>query len=66
VRSRLFRADVDAGTIGRIRRAYMAGPAVYVVATLVALVQPAVGLALNASLWLLWIRLCYHTRYKAA
>lgn len=44
----------------------MAGPAVYVVATLVALVQPAVGLALNASLWLLWIRLCYHTRYKAA
>lgn len=66
VRSRLFRADVDAGTIGRIRRAYMAGPAVYVVATLVALVQPAVGLALNASLWLLWIRLCYHTRYEAA
>jgi uncharacterized membrane protein len=65
VRGRLFRVDVDAETIGRIRRAYMAGPPVYVVATLVALVQPALGLALNASLWLLWVRLCYHTRYEA-
>jgi uncharacterized membrane protein len=64
-RGHLFRADVDAGTIGRIRRAYLAGPPVYVVATLVALVQPALGLALNASLWLLWVRLCYHTRAEA-
>lgn len=40
VRGRLFRVDVDAETIGRIRRAYTAGPLVYVVATLVALVQP--------------------------
>jgi len=65
VRGRLFRADVDAETIGRIRRAYIAGPLVYVVATLVALVQPALGLALNVSLWLLWVRLGYHTRYEA-
>jgi uncharacterized membrane protein len=65
VRGRLFRADVDAETIGRIRRAYLAGPLVYVVATLVALVQPALGLALNASLWLLWVRLCYHTTAEA-
>jgi len=65
VHDRLFRTDVDTETIGRIRRAYMAGPLIYVVATLVALVQPALGLALNASLWLLWVRLCYHTRYEA-
>jgi len=65
VRGHLFRADVDAGTIGRIRRAYLAGPAVYAVATLVALVRPVLGLMLNASLWLLWIRLCYRTTHEA-
>jgi uncharacterized membrane protein len=65
VRGRLFRSDVDAETIRRIRRAYMAGPLVYVLATLVALVQPVLGLTLNASLWLLWIRLCYHTTREA-
>jgi uncharacterized membrane protein len=65
VRGQLFRADVDAETIRRIRRAYMAGPLVYVIATLVALVQPVLGLTLNASLWLLWIRLCYHTTREA-
>ena len=61
VRQRLFRADVDADTIGRIRRAYIIGPLIYLVATLVALEQPAVGLAINASLWVLWIRLGYRT-----
>lgn len=66
VRSQLFRGDVDAETIRRIRRAYKAGPPVYFVATLVALIQPALGLALNASLWLLWIRLCYQGTYEAA
>jgi TMEM175 potassium channel family protein len=65
VRSRLFRDDVDAATIARIRRAYIAGPLVYVAATLVALIRPFVGLALNASLWLLWIRLCYRTTHEA-
>jgi len=59
VRGGLFHAGVDAGTIQRVRRAYLAGPLVYVVATLVALRQPLLGLALNASLWLLWIRLGY-------
>jgi len=59
VRGRLFHAGVDAGTIQRIRRAYLVGPLVYVVATLVALRQPLLGLALNGSLWLLWIRLGY-------
>lgn len=64
-RRHLFRAAVDSETMRRIRRAYGAGPLVYLVATLVALAQPALGLALNASLWLLWIRLCYDTRYEA-
>src|SRR2546430_12617872 len=59
VRGRLFRAGVDAGTIRRVRRAYLVGPLVYVVATLVALRPPLLGLALNACLWLLWIRLGY-------
>jgi uncharacterized membrane protein len=59
VRGRLFHAGVDAATIQRVRRAYLAGPLVYLVATLVALRQPLVGLALNASLWLLWIGLGY-------
>jgi TMEM175 potassium channel family protein len=61
VKQRLFRADVDADTIRRIRRAYIIGPLIYLVATLVALVQPAVGLAINGSLWVLWIRLGYRT-----
>ena len=59
VHGRLFHAGVDAGTIQRVRRAYLAGPVVYVLATLVAFRQPLLGLALNASLWLLWIRLGY-------
>jgi TMEM175 potassium channel family protein len=66
VRDSLFRAEIDAGTIRRIRNAYIAGPLVYLVATLVALVWPLVGLALNASLWLLWVRLCYDTTREAA
>ena len=65
VRGGLLRPEVDVGTIGRIRRAYMAGAPVYAVATLVALVQPALGLALNASLWLLWVRLSYYTTSEA-
>ncbi len=61
VRGRLFRPDVDAVTLRRIRRAYIAGPVIYTAATLVALAKPLIGLGLNASLWLLWIRLCYRT-----
>jgi uncharacterized membrane protein len=59
VRGRLFHAGVDAGTIERVRRAYVMGPLVYLAATLIALVRPLLGLALNASLWLLWMRLGY-------
>ena len=65
-RDGLFRASVTPATIERIRRAYRVGPLVYTLATLVALAQPVAGLALNASLWLLWIRLCYRTTRDAA
>jgi uncharacterized membrane protein len=65
VRGQLFRPEVDIRTMRRIRRAYLAAPLVYAVATLVALVQPALGLALNASLWLLWVRLSYDTASEA-
>lgn len=65
VHGHLLRPDVDVRTVGRIRRAYLAAPPVYAVATLVAMVQPALGLALNASLWLLWVRLSYDTAAEA-
>ncbi len=65
VRGRLYRSDVDAPTIERIQRAYVAGPLVYALSTLVALKQPVLGLALNASLWILWIRLGYRTTREA-
>lgn len=66
VRRGLLHPGVDAATVARIRRAYSAGPLVYAVATLVAMVQPALGLALNVSLWILWIRLCYRSTHAAA
>ena len=66
VRGRLLRPEIDAETIARIRRAYVFGPVVYAVATIVALFQPVLGLVLNASLWLVWIRLGYRTTREAA
>lgn len=65
LRGGLLRAEVDAETIGRIRRAYRFGPVVYLAAMLVALIQPALGLAINASLWILWIRLGYRPMREA-
>jgi uncharacterized membrane protein len=64
-RGQLFRPDVDGATIRRIRRAILAAAPVYVLATLVALVQPALALALNASLVVLWMGLSYHTISEA-
>jgi uncharacterized membrane protein len=61
VRRGLLRSDVQPTTLLRIRNAYAAGPLVYAVATVVAFYRPLLGLAINASLWLLWIRLCYHS-----
>jgi uncharacterized membrane protein len=61
VRRGLLRADVHPATVARIRNAYAAGPVVYAIATVIAFNRPLLGLAVNASLWLLWIRLCYHS-----
>ncbi len=66
LRGRLLRQDIDSETIARVRRAYLAGPLVYAFATIVAFFRPVLGLLVNASLWLLWIRLCYHTTREAA
>jgi hypothetical protein len=45
VRGRLLRPDVDAATITRIRRACIAGPLVCALATVLALLQPLLGLS---------------------
>lgn len=62
VRNGLLRTEIDTETVARVRKAYVWGPLIYLTSTLVALVQPAVGLILNASLWILWIRLGYRTQ----
>jgi uncharacterized membrane protein len=66
VRGGLFREDVGEETVRRIRHAYATGPVLYAVAAIVAILQPVAGLALNASLWLLWIRLAYRSPGKGA
>jgi uncharacterized membrane protein len=64
VRRRLLRPEVDAETVARIRRAYTFGPLVYVVSTAVAFAHAGAGLALNTSLWIVWLRLCYHPTHE--
>ena len=66
VRRGLLHPGVHATTVARIRLAYAACPIVYAIATGVAFFRPLAGLALNASLWLLWISLCYHSTHVAA
>jgi TMEM175 potassium channel family protein len=66
VRRNLFRPEIDDDTIGRIANAYKVGPAVYLLSTGVAFFSATAGLVLNTSLWLLWIRLCYHPLSVAA
>jgi len=61
VRDDLFSDDVTPDAIARVRRAYVVGPLVYTTATALAYVQPWLGLGINASLWILWARLCYQT-----
>lgn len=62
VRSGCLRPEVNAATIAGVRRAYYLGLTVYVAAALLAFVQPWIGLLLNVSLWVLWIRLGYRSR----
>jgi uncharacterized membrane protein len=61
VRSGHLRAEINAETVASVRRAYYFGLVVYVTAAIVALFQPWIGLLLNASLWVLWIRVGYRS-----
>ena len=62
VRSGCLRPEINAPTIAGVRRAYYLGLSVYVTAAALAFVQPWLGLLLNVSLWVLWIRLGYRSR----
>jgi uncharacterized membrane protein len=59
VRGGLLRDHVTAETIAKVRRAYYVGVLVYLAATGLAFIRPALGLLLNVSLWVVWIRLGY-------
>jgi uncharacterized membrane protein len=61
VRGRLLHADVTTETVANVRRTYYVGVSVYVLATVLAFVRPFLGLALNASLCVVWIRLGYRS-----
>jgi uncharacterized membrane protein len=61
VRGRLLRAEVSAETVRNIRRTYYVSMGVYVLAAGLAFVQPALGLLLNASLWIVFVRLGYRS-----
>lgn len=56
-RGRLRHTDVR--VVRRITRSFLLAPLVYTFATVVALYNVAVGLAINLSLWILWSLLCY-------
>jgi TMEM175 potassium channel family protein len=61
VRGGLLRSEVTAETVDKVRRSYYVGVSVYLLATALAFVRPALGLGLNVSLWVLWIRLGYRS-----
>jgi uncharacterized membrane protein len=65
VRSGLVKSEIKAATLAEGRKTNLLGLAVYLVAALLAFVQPWLGLALNISLWALWIRLAYRSRRSA-
>lgn len=66
VRGRLLHAQVTAETVEKVRRAYYAGVLVYAAATGLAFVKPALGLLVNASLCIVWIRLGYRAESLAS
>lgn len=61
VRGNLLRAEVTPATIATVRRTYYLGVTVYIAATALAFVYPALGLLLNVSLWAVWVRLGYRS-----
>jgi len=56
-----LRHGADAAIVRRISRAYATAPLIYGFATVVALYNVVVGLAINLSLWILWVLLCYRS-----
>jgi len=66
VRGGLLRREVTAATVDTVRRTYYVGALVYVLATGLAFVRPALGLVLNASLCVVWIRLGYRSESVAS
>ena len=58
-RGQLFRPEVDAQTIGRVRRGYRIAFTIYVAATLIALVAPWWALALNVAVRVHLLRMRY-------
>ncbi len=61
VRGGLLRAEVSPTVVRNIRRTYYVAMFVYLLATALAFVQPALALAFNASLWIVFIRLGYRS-----
>lgn len=61
VRGRLLRTEVSERVVRNIRKTYYVAMAVYVLAAALAFVQPALGLVLNASLWIVFVRLGYRS-----
>ena len=66
VRGGLLRAEVTAETVSNVRGAYYVGVLVYAAATGLAFIRPVLGLLLNISLWVVWIRLGYRAESSAA
>jgi uncharacterized membrane protein len=57
----LLRKEMTAEIVANVRRTYYVGVLVYVAATALAFVKPALGLALNGALCVVWIRLGYRS-----
>lgn len=66
VRGGLLRPEVTAETVSNVRRAYYVGVLVYAAATALAFIRPVLGLLLNISLWVVWIRLGYRAESSSA
>jgi uncharacterized membrane protein len=66
VRGGLLRPEVTAETVSNVRRAYYVGVLVYAAATALAFVRPALGLLVNVSLWVVWIRLGYRAESSSS
>ncbi|HEX5030099.1 MAG TPA: TMEM175 family protein [Candidatus Eisenbacteria bacterium] len=64
-RGQLFRPEVNAQTIGRIRRGYRITFGIYLAATLIALVAPWLALALNIAVRLHLLRIRYQPALPA-